>query len=61
MYSSVWNTDKDTFVVPQGEDGVSELLERLQQLSGFNNEALIESMGCTDNKLFLCWERVPTT
>ncbi len=50
-------TGKDTFVIPQGADGVSELLEQIQQFSGFNNEALIDSMGCTDNGLFVCWER----
>ncbi|MGZ0173932.1 MAG: hypothetical protein ACKVHE_30860 [Planctomycetales bacterium] len=54
-------TGEDTFVIPQGADGVPELLERMQQFPGFNNEALIDSMGCTDNKLFLCWERVSTT
>lgn len=54
-------TEEDTFVIPQGADGVSELLERLQQFPGFNNEALVESMGCTDNKLFLCWEQRPAT
>jgi len=54
-------TGEDTFVIPQGADGMPELLERMQQFPGFNNEALIDSMGCTDNKLFLCWERVPTT
>ena len=50
-------TGEDTFVIPQGAAGVSELLERLQQFPGFNNESLIESMGCTDNRLFVCWER----
>lgn len=54
-------TEEGTSVIPQGADGVPELLERLQQFPGFNNEAVIDSMGCTDNKLFLCWERVPTT
>jgi hypothetical protein len=54
-------TGEDTFVIPQGADGVPELLERMQQFPGFNNEALIDSMCCTDNKLFLCWERVSTT
>ena len=50
-------TGEDTFVIPQGADGVTELVERMQQLPSFNNEALIESMGCTDNRLFPCWER----
>jgi hypothetical protein len=44
-------------VIPQAAPGASQLLERLQQLPGFNNQAVIDSMGCTDNKQFLCWER----
>ena len=47
-----------TFVIPQAAPGASEMLEHFQQLPGFNNEAVIDSMGCTDNKEFLCWERV---
>ena len=46
------------FVIPQAVTGASQLLEHFQQLLGFNNEAVIDSMGCTDNKEFLCWERV---
>lgn len=40
------------------ETSASQLLERLQQLDGFNNEAVIDSMGSTDNNEFICWERV---
>lgn len=57
----VLEAGKDTFVIPQEADGVTDLVERIQQLPGFNNEALIESMGCTERKLFLCWERRPVT
>jgi len=46
-----------SYVIPQQAVGADELLGRLQQLPGFDNEAVIESMGCTDNKDFLCWER----
>ena len=46
-----------SYVVPQQAAGAEQLLERLQELPGFDNEAVIESMGCTDNKEFLCWER----
>lgn len=51
-------TAAKTFVIPQAALGASQLLERFQQLPGFNNEAVIDSMGCTDNKEFVCWERV---
>lgn len=43
--------------IPQGATNVSALLERLQQLPGFNNHAFIEAMGCTSNNRFLIWEK----
>ena len=46
-----------SYVIPQQAIGAGQLLESLQRLSGFDNEAVIDSMGCTDNKDFLCWER----
>ncbi len=36
-----------SFVIPQAAAGATQLLERLQQLPGFDNEAVINSMGCT--------------
>ncbi len=45
-------------IIPQGAAGENKLLEAMQKrLSGFNNEALIEAMGSTDNGRFLIWER----
>ena len=44
-------------VIPQGATGEENLLERLQQLPGFNSEAVIASATCTGNQDFLCWER----
>lgn len=44
-------------VIPQGATGDSALLERLQKLPGFDNEAFIRSMTSTDNQDFLCWKR----
>jgi hypothetical protein len=44
-------------VVPQGATGDRELMERLQQLPGFRNEAVIDAMSSTDNRRFLCWEK----
>ena len=54
----VVETAGKNYVIPQAAPGASQLLEHFQQLPGFNNEAVIDSMGCTDNKEFLCWERV---
>ena len=53
----VIETAEGSFVIPQAAPGASQLLERLQLLRGFKNEAVIDSMGCTDNKQFLCWEQ----
>mgnify|MGYP001544696844 CR=1 FL=1 len=53
----VIETADKNFVIPQAAPGASQLLERFQQLPGFDNEAVIDSMGCTDNKEFVCWER----
>lgn len=38
-------------------EGIKELLKRLQQLPGFDNEAVIKAMGCTSNNKFVCWKR----
>ena len=46
-------------VIPQGATGEGELLDALQRLSGFDNDALIAAMGSTDNRQFLCWRREP--
>jgi len=47
--------------VPQGAEGEKDLLAKLQQLPGFKNDAVIEAMKCTDNKIFICWDRENTT
>ena len=43
--------------VPQGATGERKLLERLQSLSGFDNSAVIEAMGSTSDRRFLCWQK----
>jgi hypothetical protein len=43
--------------VPQGASGESELVEKLQSLEGFNNEAFIEAMASTTNQSFVCWKK----
>src|SRR5688572_17793359 len=43
--------------VPQGATGDDKLIERLQQLPGFDNQALIDAMCCTDDRVSTCWSR----
>lgn len=49
--------EKSGCLIPQGAVGEMELLTEMQKLSGFDNNAVIESAGCTDNRKFLCWEK----
>jgi hypothetical protein len=44
-------------VVPSESTGMDGLLERLQALPGFDNEAVMAAMACTDERKFICWER----
>jgi hypothetical protein len=44
-------------VVPQGARGSDALLSRLGQLSGFDDDKVIEAMSCTSDRTFVCWRR----
>lgn len=44
-------------VVPQEAEGSQELLKRLQELPGFDNEGFISATTSTDNARFVCWRR----
>jgi hypothetical protein len=44
-------------VVPSEAVGCDRLLERLQRLPGFDNEAAILASQCVEQQSFLCWER----
>ncbi len=44
-------------LIPSETPGMDALLIRLQQLPGFDNEAVIAAMGCTTNATFPCWRR----
>ena len=46
-------------VIPQSTPQSGELLERLQALHDFDNNAVMLAMGSTDNHEFVCWERAP--
>ncbi|MGA9771217.1 MAG: hypothetical protein WBV94_19440 [Blastocatellia bacterium] len=43
--------------IPQGAKGEAALLERMQKLPGFDNEAFIEAMSSTEDDTFLCWRK----
>ena len=48
---------KSGCAVPQLSEGSQQLLERLQKLPGFDNEAVVQAMGSTLNARFVCWKR----
>jgi hypothetical protein len=56
----VVETTRESLVIPQPAQGCDDLLRALQQLSGFDNAAVIDAMGCAENREFLCWERKAT-
>lgn len=44
--------------IPWGATGDIELLHRLQELHGFNNQAILKPIGSTPHEaLHLCWQR----
>lgn len=47
--------------VPQGATGDDHLLERLQQLPGFDNETFIAAMASTEEAAFKVWRRKEVT
>ncbi|GED96399.1 hypothetical protein [Gordonia crocea] len=46
-------------LVPSETPGTGALLERLQELPGFDSMAVIEAMGSITNNSFLCWRSDP--
>ena len=44
-------------VIPQGATGCDGLLEKLQELQGFDNEAFVEAMASTSDGSFEIWKR----
>jgi hypothetical protein len=43
--------------IPQGATGDVELLTRMQQLPGFNNQVFMEALGSHQEAIFTCWQR----
>jgi len=50
-------SENDGCCIPFGATGDLELLRRLQELPGFDNQAIMKSAGVTLGALDLCWER----
>ena len=44
-------------IVPQDAPESGPLLDRLQRLPGFDNDALVRAMGSTEEARFVCWRR----
>lgn len=44
-------------VIPWGATGERRLIDRLQALPGFRNDAIVNAAGLTVNNLIQCWER----
>jgi hypothetical protein len=57
MFYVLTGADGRSVVVPSEAPTSGEVLARLQQLPGFDNQAVIDSASCTDNQRFLCWQR----
>jgi hypothetical protein len=45
------------FHIPQGVEGVDELVRRLVGLPGFDSEAFAAAMSSTANARFICWRK----
>jgi hypothetical protein len=46
----------DTCTVPGSASGIQQMLARLQDLPGFDNEAVVAAMASTANATFVCWK-----
>ena len=47
---------------PLGAEGGGEALAAFQaRFEGFAHDAVIQAMTCTENRRFVCWERLPET
>jgi len=51
----ILGSEKKFLTYPDEANGEIEMFKRLQKLPGFNNEAVISAMSCTENKTFICW------
>ena len=51
------STGKAGCAIPSTAPGMETLLARIQELPGFDNEAVIAATVSTENAKFLCWTR----
>jgi hypothetical protein len=57
----VWwllESDNAFVAIPQGAPGEEKLIERLQQLPHFDNDAMSNAMRSTSNQRFICWSKI---
>jgi hypothetical protein len=57
----VWwllESDNAFVAIPQGATGEEKLIERLQQLPHFDNDAMSNAMRSTSNQRFICWSKI---
>ena len=57
----ILETDGARLVIPQEAPGFDRVLDRLQTLPRFDNDAVIRAMTCTDAGEFLCWQTGPVS
>jgi hypothetical protein len=48
-------TRDNSLLIPQMAAGTGDLLARVQQFPGFDNDAVIAAMGSVENQVFPCW------
>jgi len=44
-------------IVPLGAAGADAMLQKLQALPGFDNEAVVQAMSSATSNRFVCWQR----
>jgi hypothetical protein len=52
------NRKEHCLSIPQSSAGGQEFFEKLINLPGFDEDAVVKAMSCTSNRSFLCWEEM---
>lgn len=61
LHWELYRRDGGVLIVGSEAVGIGDLIERLQRLPGFDNEAVIAASSSTQNALFPCWARRTVT
>lgn len=61
LHWELQHRDGSVLVVGSETEGVDTLLEQLQRLPGFDNQAVVHAASSTQRALFRCWERRTVT